>query len=135
MTAMRKHMLRSGAILLALCFFQCHAFADAVIHEWIGRYAMNHDGWAGTLSISDSKQDCATSPWCHLVLQYTDSNGRRLSGTIASVDQKFQHMVFFINFPNGRQKFDGYLFSWDKTKMAGTTYWAGQTYGFFASKQ
>jgi hypothetical protein len=43
-------------------------------------------------------------------------------------------MVFYIDFPDNRQKFDAYLFSWDKSKMAGTTYWGGRPFGFFATK-
>jgi len=108
---------------------------DATVSDWIGRYMMNHDGWAGTLSVLDSKQDCASPPWCHLVLRYQDSKGQNFAASIGTIDQKFQHMVFYIQFPNNRQKFDGYLFSWDKKKMAGTTYWGGRTFGFYATKQ
>ncbi len=102
--------------------FPLPAWADAQVHEWIGQWNMNHDGWVGTLSILDSKQDCATSAWCHLILKYTDAKGKTSSGKIDKVDQKFQHMVFHINFPNNNQKFDAYLFSWDKQRLAGTTY-------------
>ena len=77
---------------------------------------MNHDGWRGTLVISDSKVDCATSAWCHLVLKYLDVQGKQITGKIDKIDQKFQHMTFSLNFPNNRQKFDAYVFSWDKKK-------------------
>ena len=43
-------------------------------------------------------------------------------------------MRFYINFPNNKQVFDAYLFSWDKTKLAGTTYWHGRTFGFYVIK-
>jgi hypothetical protein len=112
-----------------------NAFADAQIHEWIGTYDMNHDEWVGTLTIADSKMDCATTPWCNLVLSYVDSKGAKHTGKIDKIDQKWQHMVFRINFPNNNQKFDAYLFSWDKKKVAGTTYWGGRTFGFFAIKR
>jgi hypothetical protein len=127
--------LLSGVLLIWTVLFPVTVRPDAEVHEWIGRYNMNHDGFVGTLSIEDSKQDCATSRWCHLVLKYTDSQGKTLAGRIATIDQKFQHMVFYIGFPNNTQKFDAYLFSWDKKKMAGTTYWGGRTFGFFAIKQ
>ena len=120
-------------ILIAVC--PERLAADAQIADWIGRYNMNHDGWTGTLAILDSKADCATSAWCQLVVQYTDAQGKRFSGDIVAVDQSQQHMTFYINFANNRQKFDGYLFSWDKAKMAGTTYWGNRTFGFFAVKQ
>jgi hypothetical protein len=96
---------------------------------------MNHDGRLGTLKISDSKADCATSAWCILVLSYTDHNGNQSSGSIQTIDSKWQHMVFFINFPQNSQKFDAYLFSWDKSKLAGVTYWGGRTFGFYAVKE
>jgi hypothetical protein len=112
-----------------------HVWADAEVHEWIGELDMNHDGWLGTLSIMDSKQDCATSRWCHLVVKYTDKDGNRRTGRIARIDQRFQHMVFYVNFPDNAQKFDAYVFSWDKAKMAGTTIWGGRTFGFFATKK
>jgi hypothetical protein len=122
-------------LLIGIVLFPLVASADAQVHEWIGQYNMDHDGWVGTLSILDSKQDCATSPWCHLALRYTDAQGHTLTGGITTIDQQFQHMVFTINFPNNTQTFDAYLFSWDKTKMAGTTYWGGRTFGFFAMKR
>jgi len=127
--------LISGILLLWIAIFSVVALADAQVYEWIGRYDMNHDGWTGTLTIEDSKQDCVTSPWCHLALKYRDSQGKTFTGKIAAIDNKYQHMVFYINFPNNTQKFDAYLFSWDKNKMAGTTYWGGRTFGFFAIKQ
>jgi hypothetical protein len=34
------------------------------------------------------------------VLKYTGSQGKTLTGRITTIDQKFQHMVFYINFPN-----------------------------------
>ena len=121
-------------LLTSITLLPIAALADAQINEWIGRYSMDHDGFVGTLSIQDSKQDCAAPAWCHLVLRYTDAKGQTWSGEVAVIDQKFQHMAFYINFPNNRQKFDGYLFSWDKTKMAGITYWGGRSFGFYALK-
>jgi len=108
--------------------------ADAQISEWVGQYNMNHDGHLGTLLIRDLKLDCATSPWCSLLVRYTDANGTQFAGRIERVDQNSQHMVFVIDFPGNSQKFDVYLFSWDKNKMAGTTYWEGRTFGVFATK-
>ena len=123
--------------LSCLCFLLIsnRASADAQVHEWIGKWDMNHDGWRGTLVTSDSKVDCATSPWCHLVLSYIDANGKQITGKIGKIDQKFQHMTFSLNFPNNTQKFEAYLFSWDKRKMAGVTYWGGRTFGFYATKK
>jgi hypothetical protein len=130
-------MRRFGTFLLIMAWMlicSVTAFADAQVHEWIGTWNMNHDGFKGTLIISDSKMDCASPPWCALVLKYVDSKGKQWSGKIDKIDQKFQHMTFHINFPGNNQKFDAYLFSWDKNKMAGITYWGGRTFGLFATK-
>jgi hypothetical protein len=135
---MRRDFMKQIIVLFScLCFllFSRFASADAQVNEWIGKWDMNHDGWRGTLVISDSKVDCATSPWCHLVLRYIDAKGQQISGKIGKIDQKFQHMTFYLNFPNNTQKFDAYLFSWDKQKMAGITYWGGRTFGLFAAKK
>jgi hypothetical protein len=120
--------------VLVLTMVPMHGFADAEVGEWVGQYAMNHDGHHGTLSIRDSKMDCASSAWCALRLHYTGGDGNQRSGTIDVIDDRFQHMVFHVDFPGNRQKFDAYLFSWDKAKIAGTTYWGGRTFGFFATK-
>ena len=105
------------------------------ISEWQGSYVMNHDGWIGTLIIEDSKKgDCISPPWCNLVLKYIDIKGITYKGEINLMDQGFQHMQFYIKFPDNKQMFDAYLFSWDKSKLAGITYWHGRTFGFYASK-
>jgi hypothetical protein len=110
------------------------ARGDAAISDWPGQYAMNHDGHLGTLLIVDSKRDCAGLPWCHLVLTYRDKNGVESSGRIDRIDQNFQHMLFQVEFPGNLQRFDAYLFSWNKNSIAGTTYWGGRTFGFFATR-
>ena len=110
------------------------AAADAEIQEWIGAYTMNHDGHVGILRIVDSKADCVTSPWCNLSASYENSDGEELRVQIGVVDQAFQHMQFFVAFPGERQRFDGYLMSFDKTKMAGITNWRNQSFGFYATK-
>ena len=68
------------------------------------------------------------------MLKYKDAKGKSVTGKIDKIDQKFQHMTFYLDFPNNTQKFDVYLFSWDKKKMAGITYWGGKTFGLFAIK-
>jgi hypothetical protein len=123
------------AISITILILPINVFADAQIHEWIGTYDMNHDGWIGTLTIADSKMDCITTQWCSLVLSYVDSKGVKHIGKIDKIDQNWQHMVFHINFPGNTQRFDAYLFSWDKKKVAGTTYWGGRTFGFYAFKK
>jgi hypothetical protein len=128
----RRTILIMSSVILMVC--ATPIFGDATKNEWFGDWQMSLDGRPGVLSIHDSKADCASSPWCEVVVTFTDSDGNRRSATIDRIDDHWQHMVFFINFPGNRQKFDAYIFSWDKRKMAGTTYWGGRTFGFSASK-
>jgi len=111
------------------------AGADAQISEWIGSYAMNHDGFQGTLRIADARVDCAAPAWCRLMASYIDSNGTPLRATIRFMDQAWQHMVFYVAFPDNMQRFDAYLMSWDKNRIAGTTVWDGRTFGFYGVKR
>ena len=123
------------ALLVMLLAAPQRAGADAQINEWIGDYAMNHDGFQGTLRIGDSRADCATPAWCRLMASYVDSNGTSLRATVRFMDQAWQHMVLYISFPNNMQRFDAYLMSWDKSRIAGTTTWQGRTFGFYAVKR
>jgi hypothetical protein len=120
--------------LMILLLFPANLFADAAKKDWFGDWAMNHDGLSGTLRIVGTKADCASSAWCDMAISYADDKGVRHTGSIEKIDDKWQHMVFYINFPNNRQEFDAYIFSWDKLKMAGTTYWQKRTFGFYATK-
>ena len=121
--------------LAAILLLPANLLADAQKGDWFGNWAMNHDGFAGTLRIVDRPVDCGGPAWCDMAISYINDRGVRLPGTIERIDDKGQHMVFFINFPGNRQKFDAYIFSWDKGKMAGTTYWGGRTFGFLATKR
>ncbi|PYS65649.1 MAG: hypothetical protein DMF76_02100 [Acidobacteria bacterium] len=134
---MEKLMKKAAMTLtiLGLLLIPLASLADANLNEWVGRWSMNHDGHVGTLIISDSKMDCGGPAWCSLTLRYIDSEGASFSGNIDRIDDRWQHMVFFINFRDNRQKFDAYIFSWDKSKLAGTTYWGGRTFGLYAIKR
>ncbi|HEY7191526.1 MAG TPA: hypothetical protein VH436_33480 [Vicinamibacterales bacterium] len=123
------------ALLVMLLAAPLRAGADAQINEWIGNYTMSHDGLQGTLRIGDSRADCAAPAWCRLTASYIDSNGMPLRATIRVMDQAWQHMVLYIAFPNNMQRFDAYLMSWDKNRIAGTTMWQGRTFGFYAFKR
>lgn len=120
------------AIFLTLPF---SANADARKWEWFGTYSMNHDGWKGTLSIRETKADCMSPKWCDMTIRYRTSKGKSYRGHITKINNKGQHMTFYIHFPHGQQRFDAYLFSWDKRKMSGITYSGGRKFGFYAFKR
>ncbi|MCK5728750.1 MAG: hypothetical protein KAG10_00425 [Methylococcales bacterium] len=130
---MKSYHLKAITLAIMLCI-PLHASADTKSWEWLGEYTMNHDGWIGTLSIRENKADCMTSSWCSMAIHYKTSKGEHYQGRIEKINEKGQHMVFHLNFPNNTQKFDAYLFSWDKNKMAGITYWGGRKFGFYATK-
>lgn len=131
-------MKKITVITLTLAFLlllPANLYADAVKEDWFGRWAMNHDGFPGTLAITDTKADCGGPEWCDMAISYIDNKNVRHLGRIARIDSNGQHMVFHINFAGTPQKFDAYIFSWDKLKLAGTTYWGGRTFGFYATKR
>ena len=121
-------------VLVALLLLPASPRADAKKHEWFGEWAMSHDGNPATLRIAELKADCNTTPWCDMSISYVNQKGVRHAGRIERIDGKGQHMLFTINFPGNAQKFDAYIFSWDKRKLAGTTVWSGRTFGFYATK-
>jgi hypothetical protein len=135
MNKMKTMMLALISFLLMLLLSPAPLLADAQKVDWFGSWAMNHDGFAGTLQIMDTKVDCANTMWCDMAMNYVNDKGIQYTGSIEKIDDKGQHMAFYINFPRNRQKFDAYLFSWDKKKLAGLTYWGGRSFGFYAIKE
>jgi hypothetical protein len=125
------HLVRLVTFLL-LCIPLLHSDADR--QDWIGEFAMNHDGHLGTLRISPPKKKCRSMPCPGFELQYTDQNGASYPGSVDLLDDRGQHMQFTIEFPGNRQVFEMYIFSFDKTKLAGTTVWQGRTFGVFAHR-
>ena len=130
-----KTILVITLTLAFLVVLPAKSFADATKEEWYGNWSMNHDGFAGTLTISDTKADCGGPLWCDMAVSYLDNKNVRHNGRIERIDNNGQHMVFYIDFSGTMQKFDAYIFSWDKGKLAGTTYWGGRTFGFYANKK
>jgi len=108
--------------------------ADASRQDWLGEFAMNHDGHLGTLRIMASKRKCPTSSCPGLDVQYIDDHGTAYSGSVNALDDSGQHMSFTIGFPGNSQVFNVYIFSFDKTKLAGTTVLGGRTFGVLATK-
>jgi len=122
-------------ILLILCFTTNAALAQLSKQNLIGKYAMNHDGWEGTLVIEQIKQDCNSSPWCDLNIYYIDSDNKTHRARIRNISKDRQHITFIIRFSDHLQLFQGHFFSRDKNIMAGTTTWRKETFGFYAKKK
>ena len=146
-------MIRTFIIVSVLCIFPVTTFTwtshaqtrvkrahshgtDAEKKEWFGDWAMTFDGSASTLRIvAKENTGCVDPPWCDMEISYLDENGKKYPGSIETIEDKWHHMVFSINFTENPQRFDAYLFSWDKLRMAGTTSSQGRTFPFYATKQ
>ena len=131
---MKRRLIISIFTLISAVFVTSNVLADARVSDWIGSYGFNHDGHLGTLDIRDSKIDCNTTPWCHLRVSYRNSNGQRYTGDITWMSKNGQNLKFSLNFPGNRQPFNAFIFSWDKSKIAGTTIWKKKTFGFYGIK-
>ena len=101
--------------------------------EWIGSWAMNHDGWQGTLTIS------AITPflWGMLLVSgtYRTHDGRLL--TISGSVNAAQNHVMSINIPfsaDNNQSFELHYHTWENGIFSGTTTWGGRKFGVFGNK-
>ena len=122
-------------IILMVCFTTSATFAQLSKENLIGRYAMNHDGWEGTLVIEQTNRDCKSTPWCDLNVYYIDSDNNTHRARIRRISKDWQHITFIIRFSDHLQLFQGHFFSRDKNVMAGTTTWRNETFGFYARKR
>lgn len=102
--------------------------------EWIGNWAMNHDGWQGTLSIT------AITPflWGMLLVSgtYRTHDGRVL--TISGFVNTTHNHVMSINIPfsaDNNQAFELHYHTWENRIFSGTTTWGGRKFGVFGVKQ
>ncbi|MFO8240346.1 MAG: C25 family cysteine peptidase, partial [Dissulfuribacterales bacterium] len=110
-------------------------------------FEMAHDGWRGSLCLSKASGDfIEQTP--NMGGKYTSSDGAEHSvrGYVRTATYYIppawgpDHKIsFYIDFndtlsQNDDQKFDGYLFSWEKDTMAGLAWWNDIPYGFFARK-
>ncbi len=126
--------MRSLGWIACLLLLTPLLMADADRQDWIGEYAMNHDGHPGTLRILQGR--CRRGlPCTELAIRYADERGTEYAGSVLALDDSGQHLRFSIAFPGNAQIFDVYIFSFDKTKLAGTTVWGGRTFGVMAQKR
>ena len=126
--------MRPYSLLACVVLFPLLLRGDASREDWVGDYSINHDGHVGTLSVFASAAGCR-SPQCPgLGVRYTDENGATYSGTASALDDNGQHLAFTLEFPGNAQRFDVYIFSFDKTKLAGTTVWGGRVFGVMATR-
>lgn len=102
--------------------------------DWVGRFNINRNGSTGMLTIADSGRVCAGVVWCNLDILYRDADGSMHRGKILRMQPGNLRMQFALGFPGGSEIFDAYLFSRDRSGMAGTYRDSQGTFGFFATR-
>ncbi|RMG45355.1 MAG: hypothetical protein D6723_18505 [Acidobacteria bacterium] len=99
------------------------------LRSYIGSWAMNHDGWQGTLDIT------AVRLSGRITGTYTPRGGSPLPITGTVNLRNIREVSFSIPFdPNHPQPFHGYMYSWETGIISGTTEWNGITFGFVAHR-
>ena len=121
-------------LLAALLLLPATLHADATRGDWMGGYAMDHDGHQGTLTIASSPRHCIVAGCIDLIARYVDQRGDSFPVAVTAFDENGQHLGLTIDFPGSPQPFDLYIFSFEKTRLAGTTVWQGRTFGVTATR-
>jgi hypothetical protein len=97
-----------------------------VANDWIGTWAMNHDGWRGTLEIM------AAQP---LSAIYRSGDGRTLNVTGSVGDHPHLLNITVPFAPDNIQKFQLLAHTWEKSVFSGLTQWAGFDFGVQGHRQ
>lgn len=122
--------------------------------EWLrGDWAMDHDGWAGTLKITriwDYRVDTAGSfgaPVWRISGSYVSSDGKSypFSGELGGFDsnqlgagsKRSDHKIeFHIEFSaSNKQRFVGYVHTWTSNRISGLTWWSSHPFGWTAQRE
>ncbi|MCD4825943.1 MAG: hypothetical protein K8S55_15230 [Phycisphaerae bacterium] len=118
-----------------------------------GEWDMNHDGWRGVLKISRiyryrvERYGNSCGPVWDISGKYVAHNNKSYPfiGTIGAFDEyhvgstkkRSDHKVeFHIRFSNSNnQHFVGYVYTWDRRRMSGLTWWSGRPFGWNATRR
>jgi len=94
---------------------------------WNGVWAMNHDGWRGTLTLHGAPGAISGS--------YRTQQGQTLPVT-AHIESGNPHVLdLMIPFaPNNHQQFRLACHTWENNIFSGTTVWANRTFGVMAER-
>ena len=133
---MKRLVLAAALAVAAASLSLLDASAQVRPSDFAGTYSMSHDGWRGTLYLGDGRADCAR-PLC--MSRYTDSNGRNFPVKVTTSGHQITFYVVGMGGQNtdgsGGQKFTGHLMTQTKDAIAGTTWWNGHPFGFYATRR
>ena len=131
-----RRVVNAAIVALTIASFHLPASAQIRPQDFAGTYSMIHDGWRGTLYLGGGKADCPR-PLCQS--RYTDGNGRHFPVKVTTTGHRITFYVVGLAGQNadrsGGQKFVGHLMTHTKDAIAGTTWWEGQSFGFYATRQ
>lgn len=98
-------------------------------NEWIGEWAMNHDGWRGTLKI-DKLVSVALFGIASVNGSYVNSDGKVIpvTGTISN-NSPHQMTINILLSSDNNQRFDLMHHTWEDKVFSGVTYWGGRSFG------
>lgn len=127
-----KRIVYAAMLFISLASLHVTVTAQIRTGDFAGTYSMSHDGWRGTLYLG-GKADCS-QPLC--LSSYIDSNGRRYPVRVTTAGNQ---ITFYVVGLGGQrpvgQKFIGHLMTQTRDAIAGTTWWEGQPFGFYAIKK
>jgi len=107
---------------------------DMVCMNIIGKYySLNHRKWYKVWGFSMTTEKGKNFCWAANL--WLSGNPYKPYDPQKNFDKEaLNKIVFYIDFGTHIQRFDGYLFTWDKSFMVGLTWWGGKPFGFYAKK-
>lgn len=100
--------------------------------KWLGTWAMNHDGWQGTLEIQ--RFEDAGAHW-RIVGLYKDSGGvvKTMTGDLTKGKEHLASINILLS-PSNNQAFTLHHHTWSTGLFSGYTFWAGARFGAHGRK-
>jgi hypothetical protein len=115
-----------------------HAFVRDTFElaDWRGDWALNHDGWRGTLTIDD----VVPIPGHPVVGSSVRARYRAVDGSYVTADgwttANRNHVLnLAVAFGGDPQPFTLYAHTWETATLSGTTLWGGMKFGVIGRKE